>query len=380
MHAPASRWIVERSDFDALLEALGQRGFTLIGPHVRDGAIVYSPIQRSEDLPIGWTDEQDGGLYRLHRRNDAALFGYAVGPHSWKQFLFPPRLRLWQAHRNGTGGHFEIHEAPLPETPYAFIGVRACELAAIRIQDRIFLEGPYVDPYYQALRERLFVLAVNCTEPAGTCFCASMGTGPEARAGFDLSLTEVLTENRHYFVVTVGSEAGQAVLADVPHRLATADEIAAANALLAEAATRMGRQLDCQHLKERLYASYEHPHWDAVAQRCLSCANCTMVCPTCFCHTVEEVTDLTGQTAERVRQWDSCFSVEFSYIHGGSVRQSTRARYRQWLMHKLATWVDQFGTMGCVGCGRCITWCPVGIDLTEEVAALCTESQPETAP
>ncbi|WP_243664498.1 4Fe-4S dicluster domain-containing protein, partial [Rhodothermus marinus] len=158
------------------------------------------------------------------------------------------------------------------------------------------------------------------------------------------------------------------------------DEVAAADTRLQEAATRMGRHLDTEGLKELLQESYEHPRWDEVARRCLSCANCTMVCPTCFCHTVEDVTDLTGQTAERVRRWDSCFSVEFSYIHGGSVRQSTRSRYRQWLMHKLSTWVDQFGVMGCVGCGRCITWCPVGIDLTEEVAAIRSTRKPASSP
>ena len=79
---------------------------------------------------------------------------------------------------------------------------------------------------------------------------------------------------------------------------------------------------------------------------------------------------LYGARAERWRKWDSCFTLDFSYIHGGSVRTSAAARYRQWLSHKLATWIDQFGSSGCVGCGRCITWCPVGIDITEEVAAI----------
>ncbi|WP_072714906.1 4Fe-4S dicluster domain-containing protein [Rhodothermus profundi] len=368
-------WLLERQDFDALLEALTARGYTLIGPRVRDGAIVYDRIQSSTDLPVGWTDKQEGGTYRLHRRDDPALFGYAVGPQSWKQWLFPPTLRLWRAVRT-EAGDFTVETPPLPDTAYAFIGVRACELAALAVQDRVFLEGPYVDPYYRALRERLFLLAVNCTQPGGTCFCASMQTGPCVTSGFDLALTEVLEADQHYFIVTAGSETGRAVLADVPHREARPDEVAAANARLQAAATQMKRHLDCNGLKDLLYDCYEHPRWDEVARRCLSCANCTMVCPTCFCHTVEDVTDLTGQTAERIRQWDSCFSVAFSYLHGGSVRQSTRARYRQWLTHKLATWIDQFGVTGCVGCGRCITWCPVGIDLTEEVAALRSTYQP----
>ena len=138
----------------------------------------------------------------------------------------------------------------------------------------------------------------------------------------------------------------------------------------------MGRSLDQEGLKELLYENRNHPRWDDVADRCLSCANCTMVCPTCFCTTVEDSTDLTGDTAERVRRWDSCFTMDFSYIHGGAVRKSVKSRYRQWMTHKLGTWQDQFGSSGCVGCGRCITWCPVGIDITEEVAAMRNE-QPD---
>ena len=116
-----------------------------------------------------------------------------------------------------------------------------------------------------------------------------------------------------------------------------------------------------------------------MAERCLTCGNCTLVCPTCFCTNVEDVGDLTGDHAERWRVWDTCFSVDYSYIHGGSVRPSGRARYRQWLTHKLATWHDQFDSSGCVGCGRCITWCPVGIDITQEVAAIRETEEDDVA-
>jgi ferredoxin len=132
----------------------------------------------------------------------------------------------------------------------------------------------------------------------------------------------------------------------------------------------MGRQLDTGGIKDLLYDNFEHPRWDDVASRCLTCGNCTMVCPTCFCFSITEVTDLAGLQAEQQRSWDSCFTVEHSNLHGGPVRVSGRSRYRQWMTHKLATWIDQFGTSGCVGCGRCITWCPVGIDITEEAAAI----------
>jgi formate hydrogenlyase subunit 6/NADH:ubiquinone oxidoreductase subunit I len=156
----------------------------------------------------------------------------------------------------------------------------------------------------------------------------------------------------------------------VPHQTASEAEKAVVEKIVANTTAQMGRSLNTIGIKDLLYRNAEHPRWDEVATRCLSCANCTMVCPTCFCTTVEDVTDLTGEHAERWRKWDSCFTMDFSYIHGGSVRPSVKARYRQWLTHKLASWIDQFGVSGCVGCGRCITWCPAGIDITEEVRAI----------
>jgi sulfhydrogenase subunit beta (sulfur reductase) len=368
--------VIEADALQTLVTALAERGYTIIGPTVRDSAIVYDEISSTEDLPVGWTDEQDGGTYRLKRREDNAYFGYAASPHSWKKYLHPPVLRLWSAARQGTD--VQVAEESREPRKLAFFGVRSCDLNAIFVQDRVFTGGPYVDTHYSEQREQAFIVAVNCTQAGGTCFCASMGTGPGVKAGYDLAMTEVLEEGRHYFVVRAGSPAGEEVLAALPQRPARSEEVEVAEHRVAETASQMGRSLDTRGLKELLYNSYEHPRWEEVAQRCLTCSNCTMVCPTCFCTTVEDVTDLSGDRAERVRKWDSCFTTDFSYIHGGSVRQSTPARYRQWLTHKLATWEDQVGTLGCVGCGRCITWCPVGIDITEEARAI-RENRPEAA-
>jgi ferredoxin len=365
---PGDRVVVEGHELDALLGALRHRGYSLLGPTLREGAIVFDEIRDAADLPAGWTDEQDGGRYRLRRRDDGALFGHAVGPHSWKRYLHPPSFVRWRARRDDGGFVAEADTAPPPR--YAFVGVRPCDLAAILVQDRVFLGGPFVDPAYRARREAAFLLAVNCGSPGGTCFCASMKTGPGASGGFDLALTELLDGGAHAFVVEVGSERGAAVVEGVPHRPAEAADLAAAEEVVERARGRMGRVLDTEGLKELLYRRYENPRWDEVAKRCLTCANCTMVCPTCFCASVEDATDLQGTTTERRRVWDSCFSMEFSYVHGGSVRTSPGARYRQWMTHKLATWHDQFGTGGCVGCGRCITWCPVGIDITAEARAV----------
>ncbi len=360
--------VLELSGVETLLGAIRRRGYRLLGPTVRDGAIVYDDIESASDLPVGWSDEQDGGTYRLRRRDDGALFGYAVGPHSWKRFLHPPRILQWRAKRTGDG--FEAKSQPDEPDRFAFVGVRACELAAIDVQDRVLVEGACPDPVYEARRRGALIVAVNCASPASTCFCTSMGTGPRASAGFDLALTEVVDAGSHTFVAEVGSPRGAELLDATPHRPSLPEDSAAAERVVEQAAANMGRTLDTRGIHDLLLGNLDHPRWDDVASRCLSCGNCTMVCPTCFCTTTEDVTDLTGETSERWRRWDSCFTLDHSYLHGGSVRASTRARYRQWMTHKLATWIDQFGTSGCVGCGRCITWCPVGIDLTEEVAAI----------
>jgi sulfhydrogenase subunit beta (sulfur reductase) len=359
---------LQRAHLQQLFDALIRRGYQIVGPTVRDRTIVYDQLNSVADLPIGWTDEQDGGTYRLKKRDDEALFGFTVGPHSWKQFLHPPEQRLWRAERQGKSFDI-IHEDDKPPK-YAFIGVRSCDLHAIAVQDKVLLHDRYTDPVYQARREGCFVVAVNCGQAGGTCFCVSMNTGPKATFGFDLAMTEVLEGERHYFVVEVGTERGAEAFGEITHREAGDEEQAQAEQIVAHTATQMGRVMETADIKELLYRNYEHPRWDDVASRCLTCANCTMVCPTCFCTTVEDVTDLTGEHAERWRRWDSCFTVDFSYIHGGSVRATPRSRYRQWMTHKLATWIDQFGTSGCIGCGRCITWCPVGIDITEETRAI----------
>ena len=366
--ALGAKLVIERDVLQRIIGALASRGYRVIGPTVRDGAIVYDRVAALDDLPIGWTDRQDAGQYRLERRGDPALFGYAVGPHSWKRFLHPPVERLWQARREGDG--FSVVENREVTEPLAFIGVRACELRAIVIQDRVFLGGQYLDRAYKIRRDRAFIVAVNCSQAGGTCFCVSMDAGPKVEFGFDLALTELIDEGRHLFLMEVGSAAGLDLIEDLPRRTATQDEITAAERVVDQTRGQMGRYLDTDGLKELLQSNANHARWDEVAGRCLTCGNCTNVCPTCFCTTVEDTTDLSGSTAERVRRWDSCFTLDFSYIHGGNVRASARSRYRQWMTHKLAHWVDQFGSSGCVGCGRCITWCPVGIDITEEAAAI----------
>lgn len=349
--------VIEAAAIGELVSTLQQRGYQVVGPTRSENAIVLAELASADDLPRGWGVDTGPGLYRLRKRDDDALFGHSAGPQSWKQFLHPPRQQLWSSEG-------ETSE----ETPkYAFLGVRACDLSAIAVLNGVLGVGSHPDQGLVGRLARIFVVAVNCTEPGRLCFCASMGTGPEVGPGYDLALTERIDGDRHSYLVDVGSEAGADVLSALPHRDATPDEIDSARGDVAGAADKMGRQMPAGDLRELLIDSRESPQWDEVASRCLTCGNCTMVCPTCFCTTVEDTTDLTGQHAERWLQWASCFEFDFTFIHEGSVRQSGASRYRHWITHKLGTWHDQFGSSGCVGCGRCIAWCPTGIDITEEM-------------
>lgn len=372
-----NRVTIARQGLQDLIELLQGKGYCVVGPTVQDSAIVYDELNSIDDLPAGWTDQQDTGTYRLTKRSDRALFGFVVGPHSWKKFLHPERLQLF--HAQWEGGSINLVPNPEPAPKFALLGARSCEIHAISIQDKVFLGSSHTDEDYSVRRENALIIAVNCGQAGGTCFCVSMKTGPAVTSGFDLALTEIIDDGPHRFLVQSGSEKGAELLKELEHSQATKKDQEAADAAVANAANQMGRKLDTTGIKELLQSNPEHPRWDDVASRCLSCANCTMVCPTCFCTTVEDVTDLSGDNAERWRSWDSCFTLDFSYLHGGSVRNSTKSRYRQWLTHKLAHWIDQFGSSGCVGCGRCITWCPVGIDLTAEVAAIRAEQDNQGA-
>lgn len=361
------RALLARGEFGSLIDTLRDQGYGVLGPTVRGGAIVYAEIESEDELPSGWIDEQEAGRYRL-KRSGNALFGYVSGAQSWKPYLFQPRRTLWKA--EGSAREFVL-DAEADEAPrHAFLGVRACELKAISVQDHVLSDPAHPDTDYTARRQASFFVAVNCGRAGATCFCVSMGTGPRAEADYDLALTELMDSGRHEFLVEIGSPRGALVAARLPLKPASVADITAAEAVVGKTAAGMGRTLEIQGLKSLLQENPEHPQWDDVASRCLSCGNCTFACPTCFCSTSEDVTDLSGQVAERQQRWDSCFSSDFSYIHGGPVRQGVASRYRQWMTHKLANWIDQFGESGCVGCGRCITWCPAGIDITTEARAI----------
>jgi NAD(P)H-flavin reductase/NAD-dependent dihydropyrimidine dehydrogenase PreA subunit len=368
MTAPS---FLARTELDRLFGALAADGRRLIGPTVAGGAVVYDELGGPAELPYGWSADAAPGTYRLRETGAERAFDYAVGVTAWKRFTHPPLVPLTRARRDGDQVTVEAVVEPAPKL--AFIGVRACEIAALNIQERAMRAGPTGDSDHAARRDAALIVAVECAVSTSTCFCTSMASGPEVGPGADV----ILSELDDGFVVRVESEAGAAIVDPLRLPAASADQVGRAGAQVGAVRAAMGDPVPAAGLPERLRAALDHPRWAEVAERCLACANCTLVCPTCFCTSVGVASDLDGIEAQTERSWDSCFSVGFGRVAGdANFRPKVRDRYRQWLTHKFSTWWDQFGSSGCVGCGRCIAWCPVGIDVREELNAIAPAGVP----
>lgn len=359
---------LDEKGLDALIARLREQGYQVYGPKVEDSALHWRPIAGCADLPRGWTQELAPGRARLDPDNSAALFHHWTCAEGLKAVLHLPLVRIMAARRDN--GAFRILDNPPPAAKCAFLGVRPCDLAALAVLDRVLLGDRYADDIYRARRQGAFLVAIHCQKSAPTCFCASMGSGPRARSGFDIALSEFAEGDAPEYFAEAGSAAGLDLLEACGAAPAPPDWSRTVEEGCARAAAAQTRRLDAHAAPQLIDALFDSPHWDHVAKRCLACGNCTSVCPTCFCVNYEDRTSIDGREAERWRLWDSCFTQSFTYIHGGSVRSSVKARYRHWLSHKLGRWQAQFGTPGCTGCGRCIVWCPVGIDITEEFRQL----------
>ena len=380
MIGDGSRVIDPRSGLDALVGELTRAGYHVVGPTVCEGAVVYDDLTSGDDLPTGCTVEQQPGRWRLHVDAEPERFGWTPGADSWKQFVMPAHQDVLRIRRQD--GSWVTETPPPPDRPLALVGARDCELRALDVLDRVLLDSPYPDTRYTARRDSLFVVAVTCGVPSATCWCTSMGGGPQPREGFDLRLTELHDADGHRFVADAATDAGRDLLRRLPGRAATDVDHVAADAVVERAVEHLPLRLPGPDLPALLAGTALHPHWERVAERCLSCGNCTMVCPTCFCSTFDDATALTDDGSApvetvRSRHWASCFELDHSNLAGRPVRATTASRYRQWLSHKLETWPAQFGVTGCVGCGRCTTWCPAAIDLVHETAVLIGASDEE---
>jgi sulfhydrogenase subunit beta (sulfur reductase) len=364
--------IFDKQHLNKIFDILRNK-YIIIGSRLRDGVIVLDELNYN-DIPIGYSEHEEPGGYRLHKEG-SGLFSFTHGPDSLKKFLHLPYKHLCSFEK--TQQNYRAAKCTEDEQLHAFFGVKSCDIAALKVLDRVFgsIENRLMDVSgfeYTRKRQKAFIVAVNCTRAGNTCFCASMNTGPEVKDGYDIGLTEL----ESVFLAEAGSERGKSIIESLPIRKAEPDVLVQKEKVLENCRSSMKRSMKTNDLPEFLYRNFDSPRWKETARRCLACGNCTLVCPTCFCNSVFDCVTLSGikssndYRGQRIRSWDSCFFANFARVHGGNFRLSRKARYRHWINHKLAYWIEEFGVSGCVGCGRCITWCPVGIDITEELQAL----------
>ena len=358
-------YMMPREKLDELFSLLRDMGYQVIGPKKLDLGVSYEEISSLDEMPIGYVDDTKPGYYRLVKVEEPWVFGTLHGQCNWKRHLYPVEMVTFKAKKEN--GAFQLERVEHPVQRKAFFGVRPCDLSAIKVLDKVLLGGPFVDHVYKANRENTLIIVANCTRTSDTCFCASLDTGPRAKDGYDLALTEIIDSKGHRFLVTSDSTKGEEIISKLGLEEASEEDVQLVRSIYDEVRSKQTRKVYVENVKEILYENMDSPRWEDLDKRCLGCGNCTMVCPTCFCTTVYDYTSFTGDEAWRVRLIDSCFTLDYSYIHGGSIRKERKFTYRHWLTHKYATWQDQFGVLGCVGCGRCITWCPVGIAINEEV-------------
>jgi len=347
-----------------LIHAIIDHGYSCIGPQMRDGTIIYDSLTSVEELPLGINIEQSPGHYSVSHTGSTHYFDWANGPQAIKPLLFAPREKLWQSTKS-VSGEISFSVTPPSEAPVAIFAARACDIAAMKLQDQHFLQQRFIDPYYQSRRDNLLLIAVNCSHPSSTCFCHSTGDGPFAEDGFDIALTEL----DDGFLITAETTIGEKILQSLPLQNSTQEQLDQSAAIL-HTAQQQQRALPEADIPQQLFRQLNNTAWQEIAETCLSCGNCTAVCPTCFCHSEHDQAELDGTHSSHYREWDSCFTQGHSYIHGITIRADTSQRYRQWLTHKFGSWVEQYGRSGCVGCGRCISWCPVGIDVVESVTSI----------
>lgn len=352
---------IKRDRILPILDSMFQE-YKVFGPRHKDGAVVLELLRSPYDLAFGWEERRTPGRYRcLKKEADGSLFSYLNGAYPPKKILHPPSLPMFEGEFGRDS--FSLEERDLIEGPFVLFGVRPCDSAAISRLDDVLGKGDSADAFYLRRREKAIIIAVDCSNPDSLCFCSSMGTGPYAREGFDIAITEI----KDSVLLRPGTDLGERLISSLGIPYASDQEKEEARRRMEMATESMGKSVDIDGLPQILLRNIENPIWDEMGRKCLSCGNCTMVCPTCFCYNVVDKVDISLKRLTRERLWDSCQSLEFAAVAGGNFRPMTMARYRHWVFHKLSYWVDQFGNFGCVGCGRCIAWCPVGIDITEVV-------------
>ncbi|MDY6874054.1 MAG: 4Fe-4S dicluster domain-containing protein [Chloroflexota bacterium] len=291
----------------------------------------------SQFLPVDADSELDFTEPHNTRYPPKALFL----PQSETMMRYNRRLN------RSEGGQEEIK-------PRLIWGIRPCDAKASSLLDTVFYTEDDGDPYWIAKRDASVLVGMGCTEPCQTCFCTTVGGGPFNTDGLDALVTELGDE---YYIETL-TDKGERLFAELP--IASEEQQEQVQTLQSKVKGAMEPVFETDNLKEHLDDIFGSDYWDTIAESCLGCGVCTFLCPTCFCFDiVDEV-----QRSERVRNWDTCmFRIYSQEASGHNPRPTRKERTRQRIMHKYSYWLDHIGEIGCTGCGRCVRYCPVGLDI-----------------
>ncbi len=331
--------ILKMKDIAVFLGALLDE-FRVFAPIKRDGRVFFRPFSLGDEVCLG--DEPVRGTP--------------------KEILFPQSETLLTYHHEGRS--LVISDAlPEDETPWLIFGLRPCDAASILVLDRVF-GGTPGDPYYMKRREKTFLVGLGCVRPGTACFCKAMGEGPFSMKGLDVMMTDIGQD----VVLRASSEKGEFLLKKMDLPEASAVEMSRVEEVMSEAEAVMEEAMDLEALRAVLDCSIDDPLWLDMTEKCISCGICTYLCPTCHCFDVtDEGEDRWG---ERKRTWDSCqFPLFTLQASGENPRPTAKERYRQRIMHKFSFIPEEHGIVGCVGCGRCVTECPVNLDIRQILQA-----------
>ncbi|MFC1926931.1 4Fe-4S dicluster domain-containing protein [Chloroflexota bacterium] len=315
--------ILDKKELSAWLDRL-LKEHLVVAPQSEGELTLFLPVHSTDDIVLDFENT-------------------SLSPKEW---LFPKTETLFAAKREG--GDYEISPSDIEQKTVIF-GIRPCDAKAIAMLDFPFLAEP-ADSLWAQHREKTYLIGLSCNTACSQCFCTSMGTAPNDPSDVDILLTEV---GDSYAVQTV-TEKGKQLLEGI--------ELKEQDLTLPPPPSPTS--VPAEGISEAVRKAFDEPYWSRLADRCIHCNVCAYVCPTCYCFDIRDYPE--GEKIERLRTWESCQSKGFTRIAGGhDPRADKGIRLRQRFAHKLLYFPQEFGPLACVGCGRCVTSCPVNIDIRE---------------
>jgi len=330
--------IIAKNEFNDWLKNLG-KSYELLGPVAQGDQVNFAPLPEGCDPDLSFQNSR-------------------LSPKGLVQPAFEPMFQF-TLNPDDPEAHV-LKERKEEENPRLVVGIRPCDARAYDLVRINFVTPEYEDPWWKKGRERLTLMGLGCNNPCSTCFCTSTGGGPFDTAGLDLLLTD-LGEG---FLIQACNQKGEDLLKNAPGEKASDKKRKQAEEIRQQADEAITSKIPTEGLKDQpLLDLFNAPFWDEVQFSCINCGTCTFLCPTCWCFDIQD--EVQGTQGLRMRNWDSCMYPLFT-LHGSghNPRGEKVQRVRQRFMHKLKYYVDKYGNgVACVGCGRCVQFCPVNIDI-----------------